>query len=291
MDDNDKQDCVRPPSERERREAEIEARAAAAYDDLFSPKSDRNDWAKWMFIADGLMIGRQKSMRVAGTQEPKGKGYNIAFSRWMDPRPWARLLDPPTRNDLFWCFEHRSEIELYRDGLPEHERVKKNHPTHMKRAYLAERRKEEAEREGVDEDKSERERLGGPDTTALREELAKLRGDLIAERDEHGKTRRQRDEAYNNPLHVWQTNSEDAALKLFHDNEQRAEAIMRALATLFGFVLVPASAADKLASGADARAIIEEIAEQNRALREAARAARSHKAKAKPVDKPKEAGE
>ena len=33
---------------------------------------------------------------------------------------------------------------------------------------------------------------------------------------------------------------------------------MRALATLFGFVLVPTSAANKLASGADAKAIIEE---------------------------------
>ncbi|HEY1864209.1 MAG TPA: hypothetical protein VGG77_11105 [Roseiarcus sp.] len=87
----------------------------------------------------------------------------------------------------------------------------------------------------------------------------------------HGKTTRQRDEAYNNPLHVWQTNSEDAALKLFHDNAQRAEAIMRALAALFGFVLVPAAAADKLASGADARAILEEIADQSRAIRKAAR--------------------
>jgi hypothetical protein len=222
MEDADK---AKPPTERERREAEIEARAAAAYADLFTEK-DKNDWAKWMFIADGLAVGRQRAMRAAGTQEPKGKGYNMAFSRWMDPRPWARNLDPPTRNDLFWCLEHRSEVELYRDELPDHERAKKNHPTHMKRAWLAARRKEEAERESVGGDEPER-RSGAEVDQALREELAKLRGELVAERDEHGKTRRDRDEAYNNPLHVWQTNSEDAAIKLFHDNPQRAETIMR----------------------------------------------------------------
>jgi len=46
---------------------------------------------------------------------------------------------------------------------------------------------------------------------ALREELAKLRGKLVAERDAHGKTERTLDEARRNPLMRWQANAENAA--------------------------------------------------------------------------------
>ena len=60
---------------------------------------------------------------------------------------------------------------------------------------------------------------------------------------------------------------------------------MRGLATLFGFVLVPVSAADKIASGADARAILEEMADQTRAIRKAARAAARPRKARKSVDK------
>jgi hypothetical protein len=66
---------------------------------------------------------------------------------------------------------------------------------------------------------------------------------LAAEKEDHRKTAAQRDEAYNNPLTVWQTNAEDATLKLFHDNPQRLEAIMRAAAALFGFSLMPSTSA------------------------------------------------
>ena len=110
-------------TERQRRDAEVESRAATAYDDLFTHK-DRNDWAKWMFIADGLMVGRRWALAKAGTQEPVGRGYNTAFSQWMATRHWARDLDKPTRNHLFWCADHRSEIEAWRDELPPQERVK-----------------------------------------------------------------------------------------------------------------------------------------------------------------------
>jgi hypothetical protein len=214
---------------KDRRDAEIEARAAAA----FTRIRDGNHWADWMFLADGLMLGRRGAMDKARTQEPKGKGYILAFSRWMETRPWARDLDSPTRNDLFWCAEHRSEIEAWRDELPAEERAKKNHPTHMKRSYLAAHKPEKTDKPdeaaGDAKDKAER---------ALRDDNFHLRGDLAKERDDHGKTKRDLKEAYVNPLTVWQTNPQDAALKLFHDNPPRAEAILRALAALFGLTLV-----------------------------------------------------
>ena len=97
-------------------------------------------WTDWMLIADGLMRGRAKAMFAAGTNKPKGKGYGKAMKEWMDTRPWARELDNPTRNDLFWCAEHRSEIEIWRDTLAQNERARLNHPTAMKRRYEASHR-------------------------------------------------------------------------------------------------------------------------------------------------------
>jgi hypothetical protein len=94
-------------------------------------------WTDWMMVGDGLMVGRHKAMYAAGTNAPKGKGYAKAFSRWMSTRPWALDLDNPTRNDLFWCVDRRSEIEAWRDTLAQNERARINHPSSMKRRFEA----------------------------------------------------------------------------------------------------------------------------------------------------------
>jgi hypothetical protein len=94
-------------------------------------------WLDWMYIAEGLEVGRLKAMRRAGTNRPIGSGYNKAFGEWLDPRPWARDLDKPTRTHLFWCVDHRNEIERWRETLARNERARLNHPTAMKRRYEA----------------------------------------------------------------------------------------------------------------------------------------------------------
>jgi hypothetical protein len=93
-------------------------------------------WVDWMLLGDGLMVGRNKAMFAAGTNQPKGKGYAKHFSAWLKARPWADL-DNPTRRDLFWCVEHRSEIEVWRETLAQNERIRLNHPSAMKRRYEA----------------------------------------------------------------------------------------------------------------------------------------------------------
>jgi len=80
-----------------------------------------------------------------------------------------------------------------------------------------------------------------------------------------------------------------AAYDLFHENEPRARTIMRTLMTLMPEDAVVVAA--KLASGVDAKAIIEATIEQTHAIRKAARVAARKRPKAKAVDKPKEAGE
>jgi hypothetical protein len=60
MDDDDKKDggekAAKPLSERERRDAEIEARAPEAFERIYRKQ---NHWADWMFLADGLMVERR----------------------------------------------------------------------------------------------------------------------------------------------------------------------------------------------------------------------------------------
>jgi hypothetical protein len=94
-------------------------------------------WSDWMFIADGLLVGRAYAMRRAGTNQPVGRAYNTAFGAWMTDRPWARDLDKKDRGDLFWCADHRSEIEAWRETLAQNERARLNHPTALRRRYEA----------------------------------------------------------------------------------------------------------------------------------------------------------
>jgi hypothetical protein len=134
-------------------------------------------WNDWMLIADGLMVGRRKAMFAAGTNAPKGKGYGKAMKTWMDERPWARDLDNPTRNDLFWCVEHRSEIEIWRDTLAQNERARLNHPSAMKRRYEASHKSKD------DGDKPPRRSptaMKDARIEALEEELATLKKENVA---------------------------------------------------------------------------------------------------------------
>jgi hypothetical protein len=68
-----------------------------------------------MYIAEGLEVGRVKAMRRAGTNRPIGAAYNRSFGDWLNERPWARDIDKPTRNHLFWCADNRPEARMAKD--------------------------------------------------------------------------------------------------------------------------------------------------------------------------------
>jgi hypothetical protein len=121
------------PDDTTDREAEKEAKAAEAAERI----KTGTHWSDWMYVADGLVVGRAKAMRHAGTNQPVGAAYNRAFGAWMTERPWARDLDKATRNHCFWCADHRSEIEEWRATLAQSERNTMNHPTVMRRRYDA----------------------------------------------------------------------------------------------------------------------------------------------------------
>jgi hypothetical protein len=212
-------------SERERRDAEVEARAAEAYEALHDHKSDRNDWAHWMRVADGLAIGRRWAMAKAGCQDPVGKGYNTAFSKWMADRPWASGLDKPTRSHLFWCLDNRSDIEEWRDTLDAKERVRKNHPTHMRRAYLKAHPDEDK-----DKDKDENEDDRPPKKTKVDEQVL---------REENATLRTTVQKLRQNPFPWWDGAAGDGARSMFEDRgdgrrgDGKARALLIALAEEF----------------------------------------------------------
>jgi hypothetical protein len=121
---------------------ESDARKEALAAEAFQRIRSGQHWSDWMFIADGLLVGRSFAMRRAGTNHPVGRAYNTAFSDWMASRRWARDLDKKDRGDLFWCADHRSEIEAWRETLAQNVRSRLNHPTALRRRYEAEHRPE-----------------------------------------------------------------------------------------------------------------------------------------------------
>jgi hypothetical protein len=112
-------------------EAEREQRAAEAFERIRTGQH----WRDWTYVAEGFDVGRNRAMREAHTNQPLGRGYNEAFSRWMATRPWARSIDKATRNHLFWVADHLTLIEAWRETLPANQRDAWNHPTTVKRAY------------------------------------------------------------------------------------------------------------------------------------------------------------
>jgi hypothetical protein len=117
-------------------------------------------WLDWMYIAEGLEVGRNKAMRRAGTNRPMGSAYNKAFGQWLDEHRWARDLDKPTRIHLLWCIDHRNDIEAWRETLAQNERARLDHPTAMKRRYEATHKldgaKDDGSAKGVHETRTQR---------------------------------------------------------------------------------------------------------------------------------------
>jgi hypothetical protein len=124
---------------------DIDRLGVAAYKALMRLKKCK-DWGDWMIVADGLSAGRQLAMKSAGTNRPRGRGYNETFSQWL-VRHKLGEIDKPVRANLLLIAEHRSEVEEYRESLPLAERLRLNHPTVMVRHWqkaTAEARKPKA---------------------------------------------------------------------------------------------------------------------------------------------------
>ena len=118
-------------------ETESEARKEKLAEEADERIKSGSHWRDWMFLADGLAAGQARAMRESGTNRPYGRDFTRRMGLWLKERPWASRHDTGTRSNMLWCVDHRSEVEAWRETLPQNERDKINHPTTLRRKFEA----------------------------------------------------------------------------------------------------------------------------------------------------------
>jgi hypothetical protein len=96
----------------------------------------RRSFDDWLLIGEAHLVGRTQAMHVAQTNKPTGKRYEKVFAEWLLVNSF-HVIDKCTRNNLFECLKHRTEIEKWRAILTEGERFPLNHPTSVLRKWKA----------------------------------------------------------------------------------------------------------------------------------------------------------
>jgi hypothetical protein len=116
-------------------ERKVEREAAEAWARIIRG----NSWLDWLAIGEGLLIGRLKAMRRAGTNRPTVPAYKKAYRDWLEQpgKEWAARLmkDKSTHNAAVWCAENRNLVEQWRATLTDNVRYRQNHPCTVKKAY------------------------------------------------------------------------------------------------------------------------------------------------------------
>jgi hypothetical protein len=91
-------------------------------------RNDRATFEDWTAVSRALVVGRTVALKEAGTNAPVGGRYNNAMGRWLV----AHGLDGVNNQEryaLFKILENLDAVTAWRDGLPEPQRRKHNHPS------------------------------------------------------------------------------------------------------------------------------------------------------------------
>jgi hypothetical protein len=107
-------------------EAETVQMGVAAWRRL--QQSERTAWSDWVRVGHALLILRRDSMLDAKANTPFGMRYVKVFSAALK----ANGLDAVNGQDrykIIQCLEHEVEIEQWRAGLDEKQRLRLNHPS------------------------------------------------------------------------------------------------------------------------------------------------------------------
>ena len=126
----------------------------------------------WMAVGEALDIGRTECMRLAYTNEARGRAYNETFSKWLTENGFADI-DKGTRSRLDEIMRNRPAIETWRATLASNERQRINHPSSIWRKWQASRAvpKGEGEPRVSTADRLQLENV------RLQEEVARIRAD------------------------------------------------------------------------------------------------------------------
>jgi hypothetical protein len=93
-------------------------------------------WVDWVKVGEALLVGRDWAMHQAGTNQPTGKGYNVAFGEWLSKYKLDDM-DKGDRSRLFKVMDNLPMIEEWRRTLTLTERLKLNHPNAVLRKWQA----------------------------------------------------------------------------------------------------------------------------------------------------------
>ena len=85
----------------------------------------------WLELGEVLLMGRRLAMRIAHTNQPTGKGYNIAFGGWQLAHGF-HTIPKSAISDLLWILdngEHRAILREQRATMTVSERARLNSPS------------------------------------------------------------------------------------------------------------------------------------------------------------------
>jgi hypothetical protein len=88
----------------------------------------RKCFEDWLQVAKALAVGRSQAMQEAKCNKPVGTGYVRVFSVWKRDRGFSDITPQETYRAL-QVLEHISEIQQWRDSLPEAQRLRMNSPS------------------------------------------------------------------------------------------------------------------------------------------------------------------
>jgi hypothetical protein len=98
-------------------------------------KKDKN-WSDWIKVGEAHLVGREWAQRIATTNRPQGKAYNMAFGEWLAKYKFDDM-DKGDRSRLFQVIDNLGQIEEWRKTLTLTERLKLNHPNAVLRKWKA----------------------------------------------------------------------------------------------------------------------------------------------------------
>lgn len=93
----------------------------------------------WLTVGTALMAGRTWALREAGTDHPEGKGYNKAFSQWLNDNRFQDI-HKRDRAQLLSIMENEHEVIAWLKTMPEEEQLRLNHPVVVWRRFSATQR-------------------------------------------------------------------------------------------------------------------------------------------------------
>jgi hypothetical protein len=94
-------------------------------------------WGDWLAVGEAIQVGRHRAMIEANTNTPRGPRYESIFGDWLRETGFD-TLDKGNRKRLLDCFQHRAEIETWRQTLPSNKRLQLNHPASIWRNWQKE---------------------------------------------------------------------------------------------------------------------------------------------------------